>query len=238
MNVPSNTRFELSVRAASQFFAAFVGFALTHILDAKPDSEIGQHKLLLLSVSTCLFLRLFFGSANHLWLEYGIVGTKKKLRTFGWDNFFFTKDLIFLTCFGIAAAMIASSRDLKTFFGWAFTLLVFAVVWNIVEFILSAFARRVWPKDEKLKSFGDWGWWLVPNVIQLLAFSAAWVRVAPGDLHLPLFYWDVSFLISWISRVTDFLNGELAWFALFLASFVALILDVYVVFRALEKPVD
>jgi hypothetical protein len=63
------TRFEPSIRAASQFFAAFIGFNLSHIVGADPSIDIGKHKLFFLCLSVSLFLRFFFGSANHLWIE-------------------------------------------------------------------------------------------------------------------------------------------------------------------------
>jgi hypothetical protein len=53
-------RYETSIRSASQFFAALIGFNLKHILDAKPETGIGSHKIFFLCLSVFLFLRFFF----------------------------------------------------------------------------------------------------------------------------------------------------------------------------------
>src|SRR5690349_13876561 len=108
-------KFETSTRAASQFFAAFIGFSLKHILDARPDTAIGENRFFFLCVSVFLFLRFFFGSANHLWLVYGVEQERQRLR---YPNLHFVKDLLFLTGFGIMAAMICSKDEISAFFQW------------------------------------------------------------------------------------------------------------------------
>jgi hypothetical protein len=155
--VPANTRFELSVRAASQFFAASVGFALTHILDAKPGTEIAQYKLLLLFASTCLFLRFFFGSANHLWIEYGIVGNRKAARPAEWENLFFIiKWKLVIVAAVFAWSLKTGGNEYEQISFWAISLVPFICLFvdcqcfhiNLRTLVIGHFLRLSKPKPE------------------------------------------------------------------------------------------
>lgn len=152
-------RYETSVRSASQFFAALIGFSLKHILDAKPDTGVGSHKIFFLCISVFLFLRFFFGSANHLSEVYAKDNTRKDLL--------FCKDLLFLTAFGIVAASISSNDEIPAYFYWCFGLVTGALVWNVLHLIIGV------PAGSR-----KWGLWLIPNAVQALFFF-----LAVGGLH-------------------------------------------------------
>jgi hypothetical protein len=181
--VGSNTRFETAVRSATQFFAALIGFTLSHLLDAKADTRIGHRKLIFLFIAICLVLRFFFGSANHLWLEYGIRYSGMARRKPREENRLFIKDLGFLIFFAIATGMLASSKCRSEFFQWSFILVAFAVVWNRFH----AFAGKMWP--QVIWSFWDWRAWLWPDLIESVAFAIIWIAEIVGGHRMPLIGW-------------------------------------------------
>jgi hypothetical protein len=181
--VGPNTRFETAVRSATQFFAALIGFTLSHLLDAKPDTQIGHRKLVFLFISICLVLRFFFGSANHLWLEYGVAHSGKPARKPHEENWFFIKDLVFLIFFAIATGMLASSKCRSDFFQWSFTLVVFAFAWNLFHVL----AGKIWPQITW--SSGEWRGWLWPNLIQSVALAVMWIAEIDGGHRMPVIGW-------------------------------------------------
>ena len=178
--------YETSVRSASQFFAALIGFSLKHILDAKSDTGIGSHKIYFLCISVFLFLRFFFGSANHLWEVYGQAETKTG------KNALFCKDFLFLTAFGIVAASISSNDEIPAYFGWCLVLVLGALFWNLLHLVLRA---ALGAKSAR----GAWGWWCLPNGVQAIFFV-----IAPGFLQSEVqvgwnpesWFWGLLFLVN------------------------------------------
>ncbi|QJE98889.1 hypothetical protein [Luteolibacter luteus] len=93
---PHAARYEQCVRVSSVFFSALMGFGLKKIADASwPDSQ----KWACFAVAYFLFLRLLFGTANHMWLEY--VADPPATRKMGGSLFWDIGGLVVSACAGL-----------------------------------------------------------------------------------------------------------------------------------------
>jgi hypothetical protein len=84
------------VRVSSVFFSALMGFGLKKIADAGwPDSQ----KWACFAIAYFLFLRLLFGTANQMWLEY--VADPPAVRKMGGSLFWDIAGLVVAACAGL-----------------------------------------------------------------------------------------------------------------------------------------
>jgi hypothetical protein len=61
-------RYEQCVRVPTVFFSMLMGFGLKRLADA--SWAVPEEKLACFIVALALFMRILFGSANHLWLNF------------------------------------------------------------------------------------------------------------------------------------------------------------------------
>ncbi len=140
--------YDATVRAITSFFAALIGFGLSHLLNAPGD--LAPQKTLLFLIAVLLFLRFLTGSANHLWLEY----VQRDAAVFP-----VLVDIIFLVGFGIIACFVCYSPTLGDFLYWSRVLLGAAVAWGVLGQLI--------PGPEEV---GEWRWWILIDSVHLIAF--------------------------------------------------------------------
>ena len=161
---------EPSIRAATIFFAALVGFGLKHLLDVTQwrAPEIYPHKLICFVLAVVLFLRFLLGSANHLWHEHSRPGREIRTGQLGFD-------LAALSIFGIIAVCICYAETLAGFFWGSVLLIGTACAWSMVDVGLKQWCSR---------GHGRW-WqvWLPINVFQGAVLGlVAWRTPEMGSL--------------------------------------------------------
>jgi hypothetical protein len=176
----SHTEYEPTSRVCTVFFSALIGFALNGLLQQK-DVEIAAYRWPCFILSLLLFLRILFGSANHIW--YQTIRPKARNPACHLALFW---DLSCLICFGLFAIFICGATEIKLFLQGMIEVGIFGTVIAVVNLIRSSV--RSWSCK-----------WLLINIIQcvttILAYSCGWpiwLLVAIyfcllcGDLHYQL----------------------------------------------------
>jgi hypothetical protein len=172
----SHTEYEPTSRVCTVFFSALIGFALNRLLQQK-DVEISMYRWPCFILSLLLFLRILFGSANHIW--YQTVRPKATNPAHHLPLFW---DLFCLICFGLLAIFICDATKIKPFLLGMIAFGAFGIVIALFNWLRPSVSK--WsPK------------WLFINIIQcasaVLFYYSGWPIWFLIPVYLGLLYWDL-----------------------------------------------
>lgn len=155
------------VRSIIAFYAATVGFGLSHLLALVPSSPVDPvlvaHRWPYFLIIAILALRLLSGSSAHLGAEYP---SAKPVTRSG----LFSLDVSFLLIFGYLALRAAYAQNVNEFWMWCW--------WLGLAPLIGAISIVVRGKEQLSR------WWpfLLFDVVIVLTISIAWNYVSDQDI--------------------------------------------------------
>jgi hypothetical protein len=171
-----NKRYEQSARVPTVFFSMLMGFGLKRLADQtwKIDALAGNWELFACFViALAFFMRILFGSANHLWLNF--VKTSPEGKLHGWALLW---DCFWLALIGLTGLILCYSKDVQFFAFCSGGLALGIVVIDLVDKPLKKFLT-----GQAQVASGLWLGWLLIDFLQALAGGALGFALKYGWIH-------------------------------------------------------